>query len=81
VNVDAKTMLIRVYEQLLVLHEVAFESLHASNALVQAVAEKEPDLWNLYHKIHLAQVSNSVKQQALLRSQIEQMIAVLKENL
>jgi hypothetical protein len=80
VNVDAKTMLLRIYEVLLVQNEAAFESLHASNALIQAVAEKDPDLWNLYHKIHLAQLAKFAKQEAELRSQIEQMIAVIKEN-
>ena len=74
-------MILRIYEMLLLHHDAAYESLHASTALVLAVAEKDPDLWNLYHKIHLEQQAKFAKQEAALRFQIEQMIALIKEKL
>lgn len=80
-NIDAKTMLIRIYEMLLIHHDAVYESLHASQALIQAVSETQPALWNRYHKIHLEQQAKSAKQEAALRSQIEEVIRQLKENL
>ena len=77
-NESAQLMIIRIYEMLLLHHDAAFESLHASTALVQAVAEKQPDLWGLYHKKHLELIAKSAKREAELRSQIEEIIQRLR---
>lgn len=54
----------------------------ANAALVQAVAEREPELWKLYNTKHLENIAASVKKHNELRGLIEEVIRRrLKEQL
>jgi len=78
---SANEMVLRIYEMLLIHHDAVFATLNANTALVQAVAEREPELWKAYNTKHLANIAASVKKQNELRGLIEEVILRLKEQL